>query len=276
MIQVDAHHHFWRVARGDYGWLSTHPKIHRDFLPADLSPLLRAADISKTILVQAAPTCAETDFLLALASETPFVAGVVGWIDFEAPGASDEIAKLAEDPLLAGLRPMIQDLPEDDWMLRSSLTPVFQAMAAADLCFDALIKPHHLEHVPQFLERHSALRVVIDHGAKPNIRLRELEPWARDMRTIARETLAFCKLSGLATEAGENWREEDLKPYVDVLLESFGPSRLMWGSDWPVVNEAGGYARWHETALALTQHLSADERDAIFGGTAAAFYAIES
>ena len=275
MIRVDSHQHFWRVARGDYGWLPAHPRIHRDFLPADLLPLLKAADIGKTILVQAAPTGAETDFLLEIARETPFVAGVVGWIDFEAKNAPDEIAHLAEDPLLVGLRPMIQDIPEHDWMLMPSLTPVFRAMVAAGLRFDALVKPHHLVHLRGFLARHSELRVAIDHGAKPNIRARETEHWARDMRAIARETSAFCKLSGLVTEADEDWRDEDLKPYVDVLLESFGPSRLMWGSDWPVVNEGGGFARWHETARALTKQLSPDEQDAVFGGTALAFYGIE-
>jgi L-fuconolactonase len=276
MIGVDAHQHFWRVARGDYGWLPAHPKIHRDFLPRDLAPLLKSADIAKTVLVQAAPTRAETDFLLALARETPFVAGVVGWIDFEAPQAADEVERLAADPLLVGLRPMIQDLPADDWVLSPALAPVFRAMADAGLRLDALVKPRHLAHLRTFLARHRELRVVIDHGAKPHIRAGEIDHWAREMEAIARDTPAFCKLSGLATEADEDWSHNDLKPYVDVLVESFGPQRLMWGSDWPVVNEGGGFARWHETAQALTAHLSSAERDAIFGGTAEAFYAIAS
>ena len=275
MIGVDAHQHFWRIARGDYGWLPAHPKIHRDCLPADLTPLLKGADISKTILVQAAPTRAETEFLLGLARETPFVAGVVGWIDFEAPEAAEDVARAAADPLLVGLRPMIQDLPIDDWMLSPALTHVFRAMATAGLRLDALVKPRHLAHLRKFLARHRELRVVIDHGAKPHIRSGEIEHWAREMRAIAQDTPAFCKLSGLATEADEDWSDDDLRPYVDVLLESFGPQRLMWGSDWPVVNEGSGFTRWHEAAVALTAHLSPGERDAIFGGTALAFYGLD-
>ena len=275
-MRVDAHQHFWRIARGDYGWLTPadHPKIARDFLPPDLSPLLAAGRIDKTVLVQAAPSEAETQFLLELAAATPFVAGVVGWTDLEAPDAAARIARACAEPKLLGLRPMVQDIADDEWLLRPELARAFDAMARGDLCFDALVKPRHLPALAEFLERYPDLPVVIDHAAKPDIAHSGLDLWATYIRHIAKSTKAFCKLSGLATEAGPGWSAATLKLYVDVLLESFGPTRLMWGSDWPVLNEAGDYAQWLAVAEVLTKHLSSTDREAIFGGTAVKFYAI--
>jgi L-fuconolactonase len=272
--RIDAHQHFWRIDRGDYGWLraADHPKIARDFLPADLEPLLKSAGIDRTVLVQAAPTEEETLFLLDLADASPFVAGVVGWVDFDAPDAPSRIARLSARPKLLGLRPMIHDMADDEWMLRPELGRSFEAMQRGDLCFDALIRPRHLPALTEFLDRYPGLAVVVDHGAKPDIAQDGIDLWATYMRHVARNSAAFCKLSGLATEAGPNWSAAALKPYVDILLASFGPSRLMWGSDWPVLNEAGDYATWLAVAEELTQHLSQEDRDAIFGGTAAEFY----
>ena len=274
MIRIDAHQHFWKVARGDYGWLAAYPTIARDFLPADLAPLLAKAGIDKTILVQAAPAVSETEFLLQIAEATPFVAGVVGWVALDAPDAPIQIARLAANAKLVGLRPMLQDLPDDAWSLRQDLTPALDAMKRADLCFDALVKPRHLPVLIEFLARHDLLAVVIDHGAKPDIATNGIEPWARCMREIGRNSRALCKLSGLATEAGPDWSAQILEPYVDVLLESFGPQRLMWGSDWPVLNLAGDYAGWLDLAETLTKQLTSIEGDAIFGGTAASFYGL--
>ena len=273
---IDAHQHFWRPSRGDYGWLTpqAHPAICRKFLPADLAPLLVDAGIERTILVQAAPTSAETDYLLGLAAETPFVAGVVGWADFEATDAAARIEATASDARLVGLRPMLQDLDDDAWILRPAVAPALDAMQAAGLRFDALVTPRHLPHLARMLAARPDLKVVIDHGAKPDIAGGALESWSRQMRAIAADTAAYCKLSGLVTEAGGRWTEEELKPYADGLLEAFGPARLMWGSDWPVVNEAGGYAAWHSAAWALAERCSRDERDLIFGGAAQAFYGI--
>lgn len=262
--------------RGDYGWLTEveHPKIARDFLPADLEPLLKAANIDKTILIQAAPTEAETDFLLQLAEQTPFIAGVVGWIDFDALDAESHIARLSSRQKLVGLRPMMQDLPDDEWMLRKELARPIDAMIRADLCFDALVKPRHLPALAEFLDRYPNLSVVIDHGAKPGIASAGIDLWAQYIRHVAKSSTAFCKLSGLATEAGPGWTSDTLKRTVDVLLESFGPSRLMLGSDWPVLIEAGDYPGWLAAAETLTKHLSAADRALIFGGTAATFYGL--
>ncbi|HLY80487.1 MAG TPA: amidohydrolase family protein [Caulobacteraceae bacterium] len=275
-MRIDAHQHFWRPSRGDYGWLTpqAHPAICRKFLPADLEPLLSDAGVLRTILVQAAPTTAETEYLLGLAAETAFVAGVVGWADFEAKNAAQQIAALAQQSKLVGLRPMLQDLDDDAWILRPAVGRALDAIEAAGLRFDALVTPRHLPHLARCLASRPALKVVIDHGAKPDIAGGGLSAWAASMRAIANETSANCKLSGLVTETGGRWSEETLKPYVDVLLEAFGPARLMWGSDWPVVNEAGGYAAWHSAAVAMTEGCSQDERDLIFGGSAQAFYGI--
>jgi L-fuconolactonase len=276
-MRVDSHQHFWKVARGDYGWLTREalPRLYCDFLPADLKPLMRDARIERTVLVQAAQTVAETEFLLALAHENSFIAGVVGWVDFEAADAPQTVARLAADPKLVGLRPMIQDLPDDRWMLSPRIAPTLAAMRDNGLAFDALVKPRHLPVLEEFLSRHTALRVVIDHGAKPDIAAGDLKAWSAGMRRIAQATRAVCKFSGLVTEAGTSWNTEMLKPFVDVLLEAFGPDRLMWGSDWPVVNEAADYASWHEAAVTLTRTLFSAERDAIFGGTATAFYGLK-
>jgi L-fuconolactonase len=275
-MRIDAHQHFWRVSRGDYGWLTpdAHPAICRDFGPDDLRPLLGAADIERTVLVQAAPTEAETEFLLTLATATPFVAGVVGWTDLAAPDAPAKIEALASRPKLVGLRPMLQDEHDDAWILQPHVGPALDAMEAAGLTFDALVKPRHLSHLARLIEARPDLRLVIDHGAKPHIATNGLGGWSEQMLAIGRGSRAFCKLSGLASEAKAGWEPADLKPYVDVLLDAFGPARLMWGSDWPVVNEAGGYAAWRAAAEALTAHLSDGDRALIFGGTAAAFYGI--
>ncbi|NBB15446.1 amidohydrolase family protein [Caulobacter sp. SLTY] len=275
-MRIDAHQHFWRLLRGDYGWLTeSFGPIYRDFLPEDLRPLIAAEGISRTVLVQAAPSIAETDFLLDLAEREPLVAGVVGWTDLEAPGAADDIRRLAERPALLGLRPMIQDIPDDGWMLRPTLAPALRAMVDGGLAFDALVKPQHLANLRRFLASYPDLRVVVDHGGKPDIAGGGFPAWAEAMRTIAKESKAVCKLSGLVTEAAPGWTPEDLRPYVDVLLEAFGPARLMWGSDWPVLNLNGDYRGWLRTAEALLAGLSEAELELVFGGVAKTFYRLE-
>jgi L-fuconolactonase len=277
-MRVDAHQHFWRPSRGDYGWLTpeAHPAIARKFLPADLAPLLADASVERTILVQAAPTVAETEYLLGLAAETPFVAGVVGWADLDAPDAAARIEAMAKNRKLLGLRPMLQDLDDDAWILRPSLAPALDAMEEVSLTLDALVTPRHLPHLTRLIADRPELPVVIDHGAKPDIAGGRLDAWAAAMREIGRNSAAFCKLSGLVTQAAHSWREADLRPYTDVLLEAFGANRLMWGSDWPVVNEAGGYAAWHSTAEALMADCTDSERNLIFGWTAQHFYCFSS
>ena len=272
-MRIDAHQHFWSTARGDYGWLTPQSgKLWRDYLPADLAPLLAAAGMDRTLLVQAAPSEAETHFLLDLARQTPFVAGVVGWTDFAAPDAPERIAALAKDPLLVGLRPMVQDIADDHWIARPELAPAFRALVAHGLVFDALVLPRHLAPLAVMQKRHPDLSVVVDHAAKPLIAAQEFEPWRADLAAIAARPNTFCKLSGLVTEAGPDWTMRALKPVVAHLLETFGPARLIWGSDWPVVTLAAQYDVWHAAAQAMLAGLAETEKAAIFGGTAAQVY----
>lgn len=270
---IDAHQHFWQLARGDYGWLTPElGSIHRDFGPADLAPILARHDIAQTILVQAAPTLAETEYLLHVAAETPFVAGVVGWVDVTAADASATIDRLAENDLLVGLRPMIQDIADDDWLLRADLAPALLAMIDHDLVFDALVQPRHLVRLARLIERFPSLRVVIDHGAKPLIKTGQMEPWRSDLAILSANPNIRCKLSGLVTEAAADWRDDDIRPYAQALLELFGSERLVWGSDWPVVNLAGGYDHWRALSLDILAMLDEKSRVAVLGGNAADLY----
>ncbi len=272
-MQIDAHQHFWRLDRGDYSWLTPEAgPIFRDFLPRDLEPLLARHSIGATILVQAAPTVAETEFLLSLAASTPFVAGVVGWVDLAAPDAALEIARLAADPLLVGLRPMVQDIADNEWLLLPCLQPAIAAMADHGLVFDALVLPRHLPRLLAFLERYPELRVVLDHGAKPQLREARLDPWRADIAAVAARPATWCKLSGLATEAGAGWTLGDLRPSAAHLLAVFGPERLLWGSDWPVVELAGGYDAWRVATADLLAPLPEAERQAVLGGNAGRAY----
>lgn len=273
-MRIDAHQHFWKIDRGDYGWLAELPKINRDYLPRDLAPLLREAGVDKTVLVQCAETIDETLFMLGLAAENDFIAGVVGWVNFAAPNAAQQIASLAQDAKLVGLRPMLQDMDDKAWILGDALSPGFQAMQKHALRFDALIKPPHLPHMPALCAQYPEMPIVIDHCAKPYIARGEMEPWRAQMQAIAAHSNAHCKLSGLITEAGESWDAAKLKPYADAVIEMFGPARVMWGSDWPVCLLAGEYGAWRAAAAELTASLSAAERDSIFGGTAAKFYGL--
>ncbi len=268
MIRVDAHHHVWSIARGDYRWLSPDMSIARDFGLDDLRPLL--GDITATVLVQAADSEAETAFMLDVArGSAGLVRGVVGWTDLVSPGAPARIAGLAADPLLKGFRPMLQDIDDTDWILLPAVQPALAAMARHGLRFDALIKPRHLPIIGELAQRHPDLPVVIDHAAKPDIANGALRPWADHMARLARETPWCCKVSGLVTEAQADWRVDDLRPYVDHLLATFGPDRLMWGSDWPVLNLAGDYPSWRAMCEAWAP---SEQHAALFGETARRFY----
>lgn len=273
MKRVDAHQHFWLLSRGDYGWLTPDlGAIHRDFLPSDIEPLLARHAIAATVLVQAAPTEAETLYMLSLADRHTFVEGVVGWTDFAAKDAPAAIARLARHPKLKGLRPMIQDIADVDWMLQPGLEPAFRALVANDLVFDALVLPRHLDNLLRLHQRHPDLRVVVDHCAKPAIASGDFTGWADGMRHIAAETSAACKLSGLVTEAGAEWSLEGLRPYVDHVLSVFGPERVLWGSDWPVCNLAASYNDWIAATDRLLEDCSGAERQAILGGNASRVY----
>lgn len=276
MTRIDSHQHFWRLSRGDYAWLTPDlSALYRNFEPADLDPLLAAHGISGTVLVQAAEADAETQFLLGIAGATDWVKGVVGWVDMAAPDAPQRIARLAGHVALKGLRPMLQDLPDDDFILRPDVQAALGAMVDGGLRLDALIRPRHLSRLPVLRERFPDLPIVIDHGAKPDIAGGDLARWRADLKAVAADGLTCCKLSGLVTEAGAGWTAEMLRPVSDAILETFGPDRVMWGSDWPVVTLAAGYDEWISVAETLLAGLDAAGRSAVFGGTAIRFYGLE-
>ena len=273
---IDSHVHFWRLARGDYDWLTPDlATLYRDFEPADLAPVLEAAGVAGVIAVQAAATEAETGFLLELARLNPLILGVVGWTDFTSPRAPEAIARLARQARLKGLRPMLQDLGDDDFILRPAADAALAAMASHGLRLDALVRPRHLPRLITVRERHPDLAMVVDHAAKPDIAAGAWEPWASDMRRLGGDGRTCCKLSGLITEAGTDWTADSLRPYVDLILDAFGSDRVMWGGDWPVLTMAGTYDRWMTATRDLLGERSASERSVILSGAARRFYGLE-
>ena len=279
-ILIDAHQHYWQPSRGDYDWMPTDdPILARSYAPHDLQPSLETAGIEKTVLVQAAATVEETEYMLGIADATPSVGAVVGWINFEDRAHLKHLERFKNHPKFAGARPMIQDIEDADWMLRNDVQWAFSALADLDLTFDALGFSRHLANFLVIFKRFPKLRAVIDHCMKPQVRSHgtgrsELSFWSHGMARLASETGAFCKLSGLVTEANDGWNTDDLAPYAHHVISAFGPTRVMWGSDWPVCRLRASYEDWLATAQALCSHLSEPERADIFGGTAARFYRI--
>lgn len=274
LVLIDAHVHFWRIGRNGCAWPPPAlTAIHRDFLPDDWGLAGPPCGVNVAIAVQSQASERDTGWLLELARDDPRIAGVVGWTDLAAPDAADRIAALSRNPKLRGLRPMLQDLPDDDWILQPALAPAIDAMVAHALGFDALVRPRHLPPLLRFARRHPALCIVIDHAAKPGIAHAVLDPWRAQTAALAELPNVACKVSGLVTEAGGRLDAEALRPYVGHLLDTFGPQRLLWGSDWPVLNLASGYAAWLRLADALTG-LAGAEKAAVFGGNAARFYGV--
>jgi L-fuconolactonase len=274
MERIDAHHHLWRYGERDYGWISDRMKvIARDFLPADLQNELQECRVDGAIAVQARQTLEETAWLLEQAEENDFLRGVVGW----APLAGREFPQVLESwkgkSKLKGLRHVVQDEPDEEFLLREDFSAGIRTIRGTGLVYDILIYERQLPAAIRFVDRHPEQVFVLDHIAKPRVRERALEPWRKNLVELARRGNVFCKLSGMVTEADwHGWSGTDLRPYADAALEAFGPERLMFGSDWPVCLLASGYRRWFETAQELLSGLSAEEKDAIFGGVAKKVY----
>lgn len=276
MMRIDAHQHCWQLAARAGSWPPPSlAAIYRDFAPADLAPLLAEHGIAGTVLVQSMPLEADTDWMLALAEKNAFIRAVVGWTDLLAQDAPARIARLAAQPLLKGLRPMLQDLDDDAWISDARLAPALDAMVEHSLRFDALVLPRHLPALLQMARAYPALPIVIDHAAKPPILDAAFGNWREDMAQLAALPNVHCKMSGLVTEAQPKWRVEDLRPYVSHVLDVFGPQRVIWGSDWPVVDLAGGYSAWLATSETLLAHLPEEDRECIFGLNAVRFYGLE-
>jgi L-fuconolactonase len=274
---VDAHHHVWDLAVRDPAWLKD-PRlapIHRTFTTADLRPLATAAGVRATVLVQTLALAEETDELLALADGDDLVAGVVGWVDLGAPDVADRVAALLDGPhgaALRGVRHLVQDEPDDDWLARPDVLRGLRAVGEAGLVYDLLTFPRQLPAAVRAVSATPGLVFVLDHCSKPPIASGALEPWAGELRALARLPNVVCKLSGLVTEAAPDWTVADLRPYAEVVLDAFGPARLMVGSDWPVCLLAAGYDTVVATALGLIGSLSPAERAEVTTGTATRVY----
>ena len=274
-MRIDAHQHFWQLAARAGGWpppsLSA---IYRDFAPADLAPLLAEHGVQGTVLVQSLPSEDDTHWLLALAEQADFIRAVVGWTDLLAPDAPAAIARLASHKKLKGLRPMLQDLDDEQWIADPALAPALTAMVEHRLRFDALVLPRHLPALLQCARAWPQLPIVIDHAAKPPIADAAFGQWREQMAQLAALPNVHCKLSGLVTEARADWTVEDLRPYVAHVLSVFGAQRVIWGSDWPVVDLAGGYGAWLAASESLLSHLGQQDRNDIFGLNARRFYSL--
>lgn len=273
-MRIDSHQHYWKIDRNDYGWITPEiPKLYRDFLEADLKPHLAKNKIDKTIVVQAAPTIEETEFILSLSKESETIAGVVGWINIENASYKDQLTRLREHPKFIGIRVMIQDMPDENKILEPSYLEAFSYFAELDLPIDLLVTSNQLPAVVELLKRVS-IRGVIDHIAKPEIKQGKLKPWKQQMEQIAKHPTIYCKLSGMVTEADHtNWKQEDFVAYVYHIVQVFGKNRIMFGSDWPVCLLAASYDEVYELLRkTLPVELTEADKAKIFGENALEFY----
>lgn len=275
-LRIDAHQHFWQLDLPfDYRWLDApaNAPIRRDFLPEHLEPLLRAAGVDRSIFVQTQHNLEENRWALGLAERHPFLVGVVGWVDLASHDCERQLLEFKDHPRFVGVRHVTQDEPDDDFIVREDVLRGLRVLEKHGVPFDLLFYVKHLHHVPELARRLPNLRMVIDHLSKPNIRGRRLDDWLPHLKAAAACPNVWCKLSGLITEADwQHWTEADLRPYVNAALDCFGPSRCMYGSDWPVCLLAGSYQQVHQALCDLLGSLGETERGQIFGGTAAQFY----
>jgi len=276
-VRIDSHQHFWRYRPQAHAWISDAMAVlKRDFLPGDLEPLLRAQGFDGCVAVQAAQSLDETRFLLDLADRHPFVRGVVGWVDLVSPGLERQLEAFAAHPRFRGVRHIAQDEPDDRYLARDDVVRGIGRLRGFGLTYDLLVYARQLPSAVELARRLPEQPFVVDHVAKPEIRKGTLDPWRDDIRRLAALPHVLCKLSGLVTEAAwDGWTEADLRPYLDVVLEAFGPGRLMIGSDWPVCLLAGSYARVLDVVRGFVGALSPAEQAGILGDNAARFYGLE-
>ena len=273
-MRIDAHQHFWTYDPREYDWIDdSMASLRRDFLPADLQPELENNGFQGCVAVQARQSLEETRWLLELAASAPFILGVVGWVDLCSPRLRSQLELFARNPKLVGVRHIAQGEPDDRFLLRPDFLQGIALLEEFNLAYDVLIYSKHLPVATEFVSRFPRQRFVLDHLAKPPIKSRSLHPWEKDIRELAKFPNTSCKLSGLVTEADwKAWTPDHLFPYLDVALDSFGPGRLMFGSDWPVCTVAASYSRVFQSIERYIAKLPAEARDAIFGGNAKEFY----
>jgi L-fuconolactonase len=276
-VRIDSHQHFWKFDAREYGWIDDRMSvIKRDFLPADLEPQLRAAGFDACVAVQARQTVEETAWLLELAERHPFVVGVVGWVDLRSPDVRAQLQRFGRHPKLVGVRHIVQGESDDRFLLRPDFGRGIALLEEFALAFDILINPRHLAVAAEFVRRFPRQRFVLDHLAKPEIARGEIEEWSRELRALAAAPNVFAKLSGLVTEADwKRWTPDQMRPYLEVAFECFGPGRLMIGSDWPVCALAGDYGRTMRVVTDYLEGRPAVEREAVLGGNAREFWKLE-
>ncbi|MGH9504200.1 MAG: amidohydrolase family protein [Terriglobales bacterium] len=276
-MRIDAHQHFWVYQSREYDWIDdSMAALRRDFLPADLKPELERAGFDGCVAVQARQTIEETRWLLELAASSAFILGVVGWVDLQSPQIRSQLQALAEDSRLVGVRHVVQGEPDDRFLLRPGFLRGISAVEEFDLAYDILIYPRHLPVAAEFVSRFPRQRFVLDHLAKPPIKSGSLQPWKSGIRELAGFSNVYCKLSGLVTEADwQHWKPEDIRPYLDVAFECFGPQRLMIGSDWPVCTIAASYGGVMNLVQDYLVRYAAESREAIMGENAARFWKLK-
>jgi L-fuconolactonase len=273
MRTIDSHQHFWEYDPGEYPWIKTDWPIRRSFLPSDLGPLLRKNGFDRCVAVQARQSLRETEWLLELAEKNPFIAGVVGWVDLRSPDIAKQLGSFRGNSKLVGVRHVVQDEPDDRFMLRDDFLRGIALLPEFELAYDILIFPKQLPAAIELVRRFPEQRFVLDHIAKPFIKDQQLEPWRTQIRDLAKGPNVFCKLSGMVTEAlWQAWQSADFRPYLDVVWEAFGPDRLMIGSDWPVCLLSGDYDRTMNVIKDFFQPFAAAEREKVLGANAIRFY----
>ncbi len=274
-MKLDSHQHFWSYDAAQYPWIPPGSPLHRDWLPDDLAPLLAAPGLDGCIAVQARQTVEESRWLLTLADHAPIIRGVVGWVDLRSERVEEQLAELAPHAKFRGVRHVVQDEPDDRFMLSADFLRGIGKLKAFGLTYDILIFPKQLPAAIELVRRFPEQPFVLDHIAKPAIKDGTLEPWAAQIRELAKAPNVMCKISGMVTEAKHGaWRAEDFRPYLDVVFECFGVERLMFGSDWPVCLLSGSYPEVVGLVHDYASHLDAVQQATLFGGNAARFYGL--
>ena len=274
-MKIDSHQHFWQYNEVDYVWMGeVHNAIKKNFLPNDLQPLLKENNLDGSIAVQARQTIAETNFLLGLASNNSIIKGVVGWLPLCETDVEGMIEKYAAEKNIVGFRHVIHDEPDDLFILRKDFNNGIKCLKHHSLCYDILIFEKHLPQTIKFVDQHPEIKMVIDHIAKPRISNSKFDhTWAENIKQLSTRENVTCKLSGMVTEVIDGkWDKALLQPYFDIVLEAFGPDRLMFGSDWPVCLIQSNYTKWFDTINSLIASLTLFEQSAIMGGNAKRIY----
>jgi len=272
----DSHQDFWQPGRFDYPWMnSSLGVLYRDYLPDQLEPILGQNGVGKTVVVQASNSVEESRWLLNLADEHPFIAGVVGWVDLGSDDVDRQLDELVPHPKFKGVRHLVESEPADDWLIQPQVLRGLKRLSTYGVSYDLLVHTRHLKYIQKVVDACPDLKLVIDHMAKPPIANGEIETWRQELRQVAANEQIYCKLSGLVTEANwTSWTKSDLRPYVDCALELFGSSRLLFGSDHPVCLLAAPYEQVLASFRELLNELSDDEEQKIFGSNAAEFYGL--